>query len=56
LHLHELGIGNRSPIRIDAAFDPTTWGDWEWTGQVPWKRYHARLDGFLEASGNAGRK
>jgi transcriptional regulator with XRE-family HTH domain len=32
--------------------DETTWGDWERTGIVPWKRYKAMLDRFLEGAEN----
>ncbi|MCM2327809.1 MAG: helix-turn-helix domain-containing protein [Lysobacter sp.] len=30
--------------------DPSTWGEWEKTGRVAWKRTRASLDRFLEAA------
>lgn len=29
--------------------DPATWGEWERSGRVAWKRYRTRLDWFLKA-------
>ncbi len=32
--------------------DPTTWGDWERMGRVPWKGYQVRLEAFLNELAN----